>query len=85
VQHQNGRYTATLDDLPPQQNSTVQVLPLNDDGKPGPRIFALNFSTPPAPPSTPQISPLKWLVLALVVCVGIGVWRTLRRPSANYL
>jgi len=85
VQHQNGRYTATLDDLQPQQNSTVQVLPLNDAGGPGTRIFALNFSTPAAPPSTPQISPLQWLLLALAVCVSIWMWRTLRRTPTNYL
>lgn len=85
VQHENGRYIATLADLRPSEISAVQVLPLNDQGEPGPRIFALSFSTAAAYSSTQHISPLQWLLLALLVCVGAWVWRAVRSPATNYL
>jgi hypothetical protein len=83
VQHKNGRYIATLGDLRPSEISAVQVLPVNDRGEPGPRLFALSFSTSAAPPPT-QISLLQGLLLALVVCVAVWVWRTVRRHPTNY-
>jgi hypothetical protein len=85
VQNKNGHYIATLGDLRPREISAVQVFPLNDAGEPGPRLFALAFSTPAVPPSTPQISPLQWLLFALVVCLGVWVWRTVRHAPTNYL
>jgi len=85
VERKNGRYVATLGDLQPRQISAVQVLPLSDAGEPGPRLFALSFSTSAAVPETPQVSLLQWLFLALVVCVSIWLWRSLRRSPTNYL
>ena len=85
VQRKDGRCIATLGDLQPSTISAVQVLPLNDAGEPGPRLFALEFFTPALPPSGPQISLLQWLLLFLVACVGLWVWRTVRRTPTNYL
>jgi hypothetical protein len=85
VEHKDGRYVATLVDLRPGQVTAVQVLPLNEAGVPGPRIFALDFFIPPVPPATPQVSTVQWLLLALVICLGIWIWRTVRHAPTNYL
>jgi len=85
LQKKNGFYTATLGDLRPGEVFAVQVVPLSDTGVPGPRLFNLEFNTPPAPPSAAHISLLQGLLLILVACLGFWAWHTFRRTPTNYL
>jgi hypothetical protein len=81
VEQKNGYYIATLGDLQPNQNFAVQVLPLNSTGQPEPRLFAFEFSTPKALRSTSGMSSLQWLILAIVICVGLWIWRAVRNRT----
>jgi hypothetical protein len=85
VEQKNGFYVATLGDLPPNQIFSVQVLPLNREGQPGPRLFAFEFSTPEAASTVSQVSSLQGLIFAFVVCVGLWIWRAVRNRQTNYL
>jgi hypothetical protein len=78
IEARGANFVATLKDLEPGQPWTVRILPLDARGEPGPRLFALDFATPPKPSVIPKVSPLRALLVALcalVVWQALGYWR----------
>jgi hypothetical protein len=71
--------------LRPEENWAVRVLPLNEAGDAGNRIFALTFSTPAANPPGPRISLIQRLLLALAACFAIAIWRYLRPRKTEFM
>ena len=74
----DGMWRAQLTGLRPMQPYTLRVLPLAADGTAGARIFIVDFHTKVRTPSAFRITPLRGLVLAALVLVGITIWRRMR-------
>jgi len=71
-------YLTTIRDLEPGQPWTVRVLPIESDGQPGERLFAIDFTTPQKLSGLPGISPFRGLVaalLALLAWQAVSRWR----------
>ena len=79
IERRGENFVATLKDLEPGQPWTVRVLPLNERGEPGPRLFALTFLTPPKESFVPKVSPLRALLAGLVALVAWQAWGYWRR------
>ena len=72
IKEQGGNYAVTIRDLQPEQPWTLRVAPLKEDGKAGPRLFAIDFATPPKASFLPEVSILRGILFVLGLLV---VWR----------
>lgn len=81
IEPRDQRHVATLGNLQPAQPWTVRILPLNDAGEPGERLFAIDFQTPRKPSRLPEISAVRGLLVALLALVAWQAWRWWRRHA----
>jgi len=75
----DGSYAAKLSGLRPATSHTVRVLPLNAQGEPGERLFAVRFHTAAKPTLKPRSWLMPCLAAALFALVGWQVVRWVRR------
>lgn len=75
----DGFYAAKLTGLRPATSHTVRVLPVNAQGEPGERLFAVRFLTAAKPTLKPRSWLMPSLVVALFAIVGWQVARWFRR------
>jgi hypothetical protein len=77
IERRGPNYALILKALTPRQPYTVRILPLDPDGKPGERLFAVDFFTPGKPAlwaRFPHVSAMRVMLLILAFLVGWRVW-----------
>ncbi len=72
IERRGETFVATLDGLDAGQPWTARILPIDANGAPGPRLFAVDFDTPPKPSYLPKVSLFGALVCVLGALLG---WR----------
>ena len=78
VTRADGMWRAQFDGLRPMQPYTLRVLPLAADGTAGERLFIVDLHTKAKAPSALRFTPMRGLLLAALMLVGITVWRRVR-------
>jgi hypothetical protein len=79
IERRGDNYALILQALIPNQPYTVRIVPVDANGRPGERLFAVSFSTPSKPRATaklPSISYLQGLlgILAALLCWHLWLW-----------
>jgi hypothetical protein len=78
IERRGNTFVATLDGLESGQPWTARILPIDANGTPGRRLFAVNFDTPPKASLLPKISlfgTLFWVLCALLGWQFFTYWR----------
>ncbi|HYR58396.1 MAG TPA: fibronectin type III domain-containing protein, partial [Chthoniobacteraceae bacterium] len=71
-------WIASLTGLHPAQSHTVRIVPLTSTGRAGQQLFRLDFFTLPAR-SLPKPPLIPTLLIALLVTMGILIWKRVRQ------
>jgi hypothetical protein len=84
IVQQSDRWTAQVSRLPVAQPLVLRVLPVLANGSTADRLFAFDVQTPAAPGVLPAITPIRGLLVAVAVFVGLIVWHRRRQRASSW-